>query len=477
MSIASTAGFSRRPRSRSLPIALPILAASVLAVFPRPATAGAGQPSGPPDDRSGPRQLSEGPARALIEASAPAFAGTLREVLARNPELARLRAEALAAEAAVDGAASWPDPMASLTAFALTPETRVGAQRWSVSVQQRFPWFGKLAERERQAAARAVAASLAVEARALELVTEARVLLWELAFLDAQQAILGDDRQTLARYEELARARYASGVGLQQAVVKLQAEITRLDERLVELAARRDSLRARLGALRGGAGDEAVPLAGLELPAPLPQPALGELTAAAFAARPEVARTRALVDAAEAAVELAKKEYRPDWSVGLAYTAVSGRDDAAGRLNPPEGNGDDILGVSVSVPLPVWRRRIESGVETAAAQRAATEEGLEVLEVAFEAALGDLLARLDGASRQLELIEGLLIVQAEESLRSAEVAYAAGSVGALDLLDAERTLLTARISAARLRADLLVILSRIEGAVGAPLHTLPESPR
>ncbi|HVS63428.1 MAG TPA: TolC family protein [Thermoanaerobaculia bacterium] len=417
----------------------------------------------------------DGPASELIAAAHPDVAPVLREVLARNPELARLRAEALAAEAAIVGAASWPDPMASLTAFALTPETRVGAQRWSVWVQQRFPWFGKLALREQQAAARAVAARLMVEARALELVTESRALLWELSYLTVQEEILRTDRATLERYEELARARYASGVGLQQAVVKLQAEITRIDERLVEVGARRRSMSARLAALRGGGEHEPVPLPPLELREAQRLPSLTELTAAALVGRPEVALTRALIDAAEAAVELARKEYRPDLTLGVAYTAVSGRDDAAGRLNPPEGNGDDILGVSVSVPLPVWRRRLESGVETAAAQRSAVERGLEVLAVAYERDLGDLLARLEGVERQLELIEDLLIVQAEESLRSAEVAYASGSVGALDLLDAERTLLNARISAARLRADLLVTLARIEGAVGAPLLTLPEN--
>ncbi|HVS14010.1 MAG TPA: TolC family protein [Thermoanaerobaculia bacterium] len=469
MSIEVSSGVRRRRLRRSPPSVVLALWGAAAALASGSAVA---QSRGELGDGAAP---IAGPAQALAATAPAALAATLREVLARNPELARLRAEALAAEAAIDGSASWPDPMASLTAFALTPETRVGAQRWSVSLQQRFPWFGKLAERERQAAARAVAAGLAVEARALELVTEARALLWELAFLDAQEAILGDDRQTLVRYEELARSRYASGVGLQQAVVKLQAEITRLDERLVGLTARRRSLRARLAALRGGGEDERVPLAPLELPAPLPRPSLAELSAAAFAARPEVARARALIDAADATVELAKKEYRPDLSLGLAYTAVSGRDDAAGRLNPPEGDGDDILGVSVSVPLPVWRRRLESGVETAAAHRAATEEGLRVLAVSFERDLGDLLARVEGSARQLELIEGLLLVQAEESLRSAEVAYASGGVGALDLLDAERTLLDARISAARLRADLLVTLSRIEGAVGAPLRTLPES--
>ena len=469
MSSSNPTGDPSRRRARPIPAAI-LASLFVLGFVPVPI--GARAETG--TEREEPARV-DGPAIGLIATAHPDAAPLLREVLARNPELARLRAEALAAEAAIAGIASWPDPMASLTAFALTPETRVGPQRWSVSVQQRFPWFGKLALREQQAAARAVAARLMVEARALELVTETRALLWELSYLDAQEEILGADRATLQRYEELARARYASGVGLQQAVIKLQAEITRLDEHLVDLQARRRSMGARLAALRGGAADDVVPLPALELPAPSRLPSLAELTAEALATRPEVARTRALIDAADAAVELAKKEYRPDLSLGVAYTAVSGRDDAMGRLSPPEGNGDDILGFSLSVPLPVWRRRLESGVESAAAQRSATEEGLEVLAVAFERDLGDLLARLEGAERQLELIEDLLIVQAEESLRSAEVAYAAGSVGALDLLDAERTLLDARISAARLRADLLVTLSRIEGVVGAPLASFPEN--
>ena len=119
---------------------------------------------------------------------------------------------------------------------------------------RRFPWFGKLELRERQALFAAAAATADVEAKRLALVTEARRLYYELAFLGVQERVLRDDRATLGHYEELSRARYASGVGLEQAVIKLQAEITRDDNRLLELANRRAGLVAALDALRDRAG-------------------------------------------------------------------------------------------------------------------------------------------------------------------------------------------------------------------------------
>jgi outer membrane protein TolC len=63
----------------------------------------------------------------------------------------------------------------------------------------------------------------------------------------------------------------------------------------------------------------------------------------------------------------------------------------------------------------------------------------------------------------------VLLVQAEQSLQSAEAGYAAGTLNALDLLDAERVLLEVRTGTERARADHAIALARLEGAVGAPL--------
>lgn len=401
-------------------------------------------------------------------------------VLARNPDLARLAARVAAAEARASQAAALPDPTASLTAFLAPPETRVGPQVASVAVSQRFPGWGKLALREEEALYQTAAARATLAARRLELVTETRRLHHELAFLAAREAALRADRATLDHYEELARARYASGVGLERSAIQLQAEITRVDRFLLELGERRVTLTVSLAALadepyRPPAADleaaviPALPEMDPDLDAPLDMEAL---VAEALRRRPEIVRARAHLAAAETAIALTEKARRPDLTAGLAYTVVGARDDAAGRANPPEDDGDDIVGISLGVGLPVWRRRIEAAVREATALHTAAEDELRAVAREIESEVQELAARLPLTLAQLDLLGGLLTVQAEEALRSTEVAYAAGSIDALDLLDAERLLFEVRVAAARTRADAAIVVARLEGAVAAPLATL-----
>jgi len=409
----------------------------------------------------------------LIASLAPAHAALATEVLERNPDLARLRALASASAARAPQVRALPDPMVSLTAFALTPETRVGPQEAAAAISQRFPWFGKLELKEQQALLDAEAAKQAVEAKRLALITETRRLAYELGFLAAQETILREDRETLVHYEELARARYASGVGLEQAVIKLQAEITRDDNRLLDLANRRAALASALDALRDRPAGGVPP--GLTLPegpSPLATLDLAALRAVAVELRPEVARARAMIAAAGVGGQLARKEFRPDLTLGLGYTLVGKRADAPGRAMPPPGNGDDILGVTIGVNLPIWREKLEAGVVEASSRETAAQEELRSTVTGIDQSLGELVARLPLLDEQVGLFAGLLSTQAAEALRSAEAAYAAGSASALDLLDAERVLLEVRIGTARMRADSLIARARLEGALAAPLGTL-----
>ncbi|MGE5232966.1 MAG: TolC family protein [Acidobacteriota bacterium] len=443
--------------------AFPLAISTIAALAGGPRLAAAADPAA-----SNPA-LPASPADRLAATLAPPLAALVTEALERNPDVARLAAAAEAAAARAPQVRALPDPMASVTAYLLTPETRVGPQQAGLTLSQRFPWFGKLALRERQALYQAAAARAELEARRLALVTEVRRLGYELAFLAEEQRVVETDRATLAHYEDLARARYASGVGREQAAVKLQAEISKDDDRLLEIAQRRASLVAALDALRDRRADAPIPA--LDLPEAPPLPALSpaRLSEAALGNRPELARARALIAAAQVGAELAKKEYRPDLTLGLGYTAVGRREDAAGRAMPPPGNGDDIVGVTLGINLPVWRGKLAAGVDEATAHESAAQEELRSIAAGIDQALDDLTARLPLTRDQLRLFDGQLSAQAAEALRSAESAYGAGSAGALDLLDAERVLLDVRIGAARMRADYLITLSRLEGALGAPL--------
>jgi len=197
---------------------------------------------------------------------------------------------------------------------------------------------------------------------------------------------------------------------------------------------------------------------------------LEELTSEALEARPEMAASRARIAAAETLVALAEKGRRPDFTVGLTYTLVDPRDDPAGRLQPPAGNGDDILGIQGGVTLPVRRQRITAGIDEARESLTAAREGQRLVATTIRGAVADLVQQLPLSWQQIHLSRDVLTIQAEEALESAQAGYVAGTLNALDLLDAEHVLFEAHTAVARSTADYLIALAKLEGAVGMPLR-------
>jgi outer membrane protein TolC len=440
----------------------------ILAVIPLLAlcaTTARGLPQQPADDPSGREPVAD---RLVASIEAPGLRDLVAEVLERNPAVEAARARGRAAARRAPQVRALPDPVAAVTAFLSSPETRTGPQLASVGLFQGLPWRGKLALKEQAAVLEASALELEVEAQRLKLVTETRRLYYELAFLRRLRRITREFRGHLVKHEEIARARYASGMGLGQGVIKIQAEITKVDNELLGIDTRRTALVARVNSLRDRPAWEEV------LPAELP--GVGEafldfesLRAEALRFRPELGGAEARIARAEALIDLAEKGYRPDFKVGLTYTVVDPRDDTPGRAQPPEGNGDDILGVQGGVSIPFRRQKLAAGVEEAVELTSAAESMKRDLVVGIEAAVGDLIERLPLQWQQLRLLEDLLIVQAEEALDSAQAGYVASTLNALDLLDAEHVLFKAHTATARAHADYLIGLAKLEGAVAAPL--------
>ncbi len=409
-----------------------------------------------------------GPAARLAAAlQDPLLARLVAEVLERNPELAAVRARAEAAGQRAPQVRALPDPALGLTAFVAPPETRVGPARAMLTLSQAVPWLGKLRLEERAAVLTAAALEAEVESTRLRLVTEARRLYLELAFLRRYEQITERFRQHLLQHEEIARTRYATGVGLGQGVVKLQAEITRTEAQLLELRQSQIAQAARLAALRDRPAGGEVPVAELAPPAAV-QVERDPLETAALR-RPELAAAAAELEAAEARRQLAERQRRPDFSVGLTFTAVEPRQDEPGRLQPPPGNGDDDFGLFGSVTLPVRRGRIAAGIAEAELARTAADEARRAVEAEIRGEIDELAGRLPLAWQQLRLAEDVLVLQAEESLDSARAGYIAGTLNALDLLDAEHVLFAARPAVARAAADYAIYLARLEGAVASPL--------
>jgi len=408
--------------------------------------------------------------RVLASVSDAGLRDLITQVLERNPQVAAAEARAKAARLMAPQVKALPDPMLGATGYVASPETRVGPQIIMGTLSQRFPWFGKLGLKEKAALQRADALDARVEAQRLDLLTETRRLYYEIAFQDVWSKVVIADRDTLDHYEALARSRYASGVGIEQAVIKIQAEITRDDTRLLDIGARRATVVAALNALR--AEPQATPIGPLALPDYGEfAPDQANLRERALALRPEMAQAESEIARAATGIELARKEFKPDITLGATYALVGPRGDAAGIALPPPDNGKDVFAISAGINLPIHRGRLKAGLEEAVELRQAAGEGKRSVVTAIDRSLGELTERVTLTWRQLHLLRDVLGIQADQSLRSAEAGYRAGTLNSLDLLDAERVLLDVRTSTERTRADYAIAVARLEGAVGEPLVT------
>ena len=296
---------------------------------------------------------------------------------------------------------------------------------------------------------------------------------YDLGYLDRAIAVIDEEEQLLRHYESVAQARYAQGLGPQQAAVRLQAEITRVLNRRYELVRQRLEVIATLNALRDNPAVAPVTVS------PVPEPPEVRIDGVRLQSigrnlRPEVRAARLLVDSDRDRVRLAQRRYWPDIVLGASWGRVADRRDIAGRSAPPPDNGKDVYSLTVGVNIPIYRARYDAAVEEANARlegaRANHRDAIVEVDLAVRAAE----LRLAMVDEQMALFETALLPQAEQSLSLAEAAYSTGTAAIVDLLDSEQVLFEVRLGLARLQSDYMKALAEMEWAIGSPF---PEEPR
>ena len=394
------------------------------------------------------------------------LAALIAEALERNPGIREALLDGQAARHRIPQVTALPDPTLSITWHGQPPETRVGPQQAGIAVSQRIPWFGKRADRGAVARKLAAAHDETVAMRRAEIVRQVKFAYYDLAYLDRAIGIATRDEDILRLYESLAQARYSHGVGLQQAVVKLQAEITRVLSRRNTFLQRRVEVEAGLNAMRDRPNHDPVPEARL---ASLPVAAVDEdrLHQLGRTRRPEIRAARLRVDSEEDNVRLARREHWPDVTLGAAWGFVDERRDRAGRLAPPRDNGEDAASFTVGINVPLYRGRYRAAVREAVARLEAARAAHRRTVNEVDAAVRSTGARLTMIGERIALFERALLPQAEQALRSTEEAYSAGTIGVLDLLDSEEVLLDVHLGLARLESDYMQALADMERAIGS----------
>ncbi|HSG46877.1 MAG TPA: TolC family protein [Longimicrobiales bacterium] len=381
--------------------------------------------------------------------------------LAANPGLLALRALADAATARVPESGTLPDPMLMVGAMNLgLPELDAGmpaSMLPSIQLSQTFPFFGKLGLREEMAEADGEAARVAVAEAEWRLRARVAQHFHDLYALDQNLAVHRRTLELLRDFQSVARSLYASGDGRQGDVIRADVEVARMDAEIQRQEATRAARAASLNALLDRPGDQEV---GTPVPDSLPAgfPAPDTLLSWAMETRPALEGEAVRLERARKGVELAEKDFWPDFTVSAQYGRRGG--------DQPRSMGGLMIGASIPVHAGSRQR---PRVEAARAMERAAEAGVSGARAAVDAELRGVLAELERARSLMTLYRDEILPAAEANVASSLASYRVGAVDFSTLVDAQLAVDRFEQDYHRLEADYGTAVALLEAAVGRDL--------
>ena len=288
-------------------------------------------------------------ARAAPEATRDAqLQELIAEAARNNPEIRAASHERLAARHRVSPAGALDDPMLEAGVInAPWPDLRLNREEMTMKMlglSQRLPFPGKRGLRRDIAAKNAESVAYAYEETVNRVARDVRVAYFELAFIVESARLVEKNKQVLEQFLRISESRYAVGQANQADVIKAQTQLSRMADELIKLGRERRVMEAELTLALGreSAAGAPVPAALRLREAPLQLEALRET---ALTQRPQLLGLRSLVDRSGKALDLARKDYYPDFDVKLSY----GQRDRA-----PDGmRRDHMVSFTVAINLPV----------------------------------------------------------------------------------------------------------------------------
>jgi outer membrane protein TolC len=345
-----------------------------------------------------------------------------------NRELQMARRTWEAAQARPSQESAPPNPVVSLRVvgpgFFSMPPLGVGVDQQSTispMVMQDIPFPGKLKLKGQIAQKESDSTGRIYEATRLNVIYEVKMAYFELYKAEKSIETVGKNRELLNQFSEVARARYEVGTGIQQDVIKAQLEVTMLEERLTMFHQKRDSMNAKINQLINQPTDAPLGNIGEIEPSEL-RLSLEQLYATTEEANPLLASRRAMVDRSARKLDLAKKEYYPDFNVRAGYMYMG-----------MEPNLWDIT-VGASIPFFFWKKE-RKGVEEAAAELRGSTNDYEATAQESYRQVKDAYLSITTAERLLRLYKEALIPQASTALESSLAAYRVGSLDFLSILN------------------------------------------
>src|SRR3989338_8581456 len=332
----------------------------------------------------------------------------IEEARRNNLEIQSLRQNIKTKEARAKAEGVLDDPLLRIEMMDISKENPVptpgNAMQTKYEISQMFPFPGKLSLQKKAALTEILMAEAELMAKELEIIKMVKEMYYDYIYITESIKIIKEIKDLLGNMIRIAEIRYATGQGSQQDIIKAQVEVTMLINETINLNAEREVIKAELQALLNQPQDIY-----LSEPTGISKDRVeirpDELIRKTIEINPDIQMTRYGIRIKETEAELSKKNYYPDFMLGVAPIQRDGRFNALDTLK--------------------FRLKSEENIKTARVK--------------------ECVIKVETADKIRTLYETSLIPQAELSLDSTLKNYQSGNVDFLTLLDTERVLKKTKI--------------------------------
>ena len=275
-----------------------------------------------------------------------------------NPKLKSLFQHYMAALERLPQAKALPDPQVAFGIFISPVETRVGAQRATISVSQMFPWFGQLKAQEQVEVQIAKSRYQLFEDAKFRLGFEVKATYNNLYVLREAIDITSENIELLSTFKQLAIVKFEGGRGSFVDVLRVEMEMAELENQLELLNDRQMPLQVKFKELLNT--DIGGPVI---FPDTLWQDQLTFNKQAIYDSilfqNPLLKKLDYQILSLEREVEVAQKSGMPSFNVGLNYINVQERSD----VTIADNGKDAFILPQVGVRIPLYRKKYQAMIK------------------------------------------------------------------------------------------------------------------
>lgn len=383
-----------------------------------------------------------------------------------NPSLAQMQARYEALAEIPSQVGTLPDPTLNLNALNFPVDNFDRDQEPMTQLQigfsQEFPFPGKLRLKAEAAGYDSRAAAYSVDEQRLQLISTVKNTWWQLFYLERALTTLAQNQVLLRQFISVAKTKYETGMGLQQDVLLAQLELAKSMDQKIHLQAMRHHKAIYLNVLMDRPVSSLVVLPEQVSKAMPNIKSEDDLHLRSEATRPLLSKIDTDIDAAQVRLDLAKRDYYPDFTVGMNYGDRSG-DNALSR----GGDRDDFLSLKLAVKIPLYSGRKQSKAvaqKTSELQsnRYALQDQKGMVMVEISASIADYLH----SREQFTLYESGIVPLARQTVESMLVAYQVNEVDFLNLVRSQMNLFNYELQYWKTLTEAKQALARLQAAVG-----------